>query len=114
MFNVALLTPILQTLMTSTADQLAEDAELIKRHGKYTGAELLQALTFGFLKRRDAPLEDLAQPLGVSRQALDQRLDQSTTADFCRRCRGERCTWPTSASPTSSGSRPRRTEGCTP
>jgi Transposase DDE domain len=86
MFNVALLTPILQTLMTATADQLAEEAELLQRRGKYTGAELLQALTFGFLKRRDAPLEDLAQPLGISRQALDQRLDQSTTADFCRRC----------------------------
>jgi hypothetical protein len=28
----------------------------------------------------------LAQPLGVSRQALDKRLEKGSTADFCRRC----------------------------
>jgi hypothetical protein len=86
MFNVAMLTPILQTLMTTTADELAKEAEFIRRRGKYTGAQFLQALTFGLLKRNNAPLEDLAQPLGVSRQALDQRLDQRCTADFCRLC----------------------------
>src|SRR5439155_6183264 len=42
--------------------------------------------TFGFLKRQGAPLEDLAQPLGISRQALDERLEKPTTADFCRLC----------------------------
>jgi Transposase DDE domain len=42
-------------------------------------------MTFGFLKRKRAPLEDLAQPLGVSRQALHKRLDKPKTADFCRR-----------------------------
>jgi hypothetical protein len=86
MFNVALLTPILHTLMTSTADELAKEAHFFQRRGKYTGADFLQALTFGFLKRRNAPLEALAQPLGISRQALDKRLDKSTTTDFCRLC----------------------------
>jgi hypothetical protein len=86
MFKVAMLTPILQTLMTTTADELAEQAEFIRRRGKYSGAQFLQALTFGFLKRRGAPLEALAQPLGISRQALDKRLDKSTTAAFCRLC----------------------------
>jgi hypothetical protein len=86
MFNVAMLSPILSTLMTTTAEELAREAKFLKRRGKFTGAAFLQALTFGFLKRRNAPLEDLAQPLGVSRQALDQRLEQEQTADFCRRC----------------------------
>ena len=57
LFNVAMLTPILQTLMTTKADELAQEAQLIQRRGKYTGAQFLQALTFGFLKRRGAPLE---------------------------------------------------------
>jgi len=86
MYSVVLLTPILQTLMTTTADDLAKQAAFIRRRGKYTPAQFLQALTFGFLKRRGAPLEDLAQPLGISRQALDKRLEKSTTADFCRLC----------------------------
>jgi hypothetical protein len=86
MFSVVLLTPILQTLMTSTPEQLAKEAEFIKKRRKYTPAQFLQALTFGLLKRRNAPLEDLAQPLGISRQALDKRLEKKATADFCRRC----------------------------
>lgn len=84
MFNVALLAPLLQTLMTTTAEQLAQQAQLLQRRRKYTAAQFLQALTFGFLKRANAPLEDLAHPLGISRQALDQRLDQRPTAAFCR------------------------------
>lgn len=86
MRSVVMLAPILQTLMTTKADELAKAAEFYQRRGKYTPAQFLQALTFGFLKRRGAPLEDLAQPLGISRQALDKRLEKSTTADFCRLC----------------------------
>jgi hypothetical protein len=87
MINVAMLAPILQTLMTTTAEELAKEAEFFKRNSsKYIPAQFLRAVTFGFLKRRDAPLEALAQPLGVSRQTLDQRLERKATADFCRRC----------------------------
>src|SRR4051794_26419468 len=85
MFNVATLAPILQMLLTTTADELAKVTQFIKRRGKYTGAEFLQALVLGYLKRRDAPLEDLAEPLGISRQALDQRLDDDRASQFCRR-----------------------------
>jgi Transposase DDE domain len=86
MYSVVALTPILQALMTTRADELAEQAEFIRRRGRYTAAEFLQALTFGFLKRKGAPLEALAQPLGISRQALDKRLDKGTTVAFCRLC----------------------------
>jgi hypothetical protein len=83
MFNVATLAPILQMLFTSTADELARETGFIKRKGKYSGAQFLQAMVFGYLERRDAPLEALAQPLRVSRQALDQRLDGRAAA-LCR------------------------------
>src|SRR5947209_12163704 len=86
MHSVVVLAPILQSLMTTKAEELAEQAKFRQRLGKYTGADFLQALTFGFLKRRNAPLEALAQPLGVSRQALDKRLEKKATADFCRSC----------------------------
>src|SRR3954447_19889850 len=86
MVSVLMLAPILQALMTTKAEELARQAKLFQRRGSYTPADLLQALTFGFLERKDAPLEDLAQPLGISRQALDKRLEKKTTADFCRLC----------------------------
>jgi hypothetical protein len=85
MFTVATLSPILHLLFTSTALQLARAAHFSRRRGPYTAADFLQALTLGFLKRRRCPLEAIAQPLGVSRQAIHKRLDQPTTADFCRR-----------------------------
>jgi DDE family transposase len=85
MFNVAMLAPILQALMTTRADELAKEARFIQRRRGLTGADFLQALAFGFLKRRAAPLEDLAQPLGISRQALHQRLDRPSAPDFFKR-----------------------------
>jgi hypothetical protein len=85
MFNVATLAPILQTLMTTTADDLARQSGFVQRQGRLSGADFLRALTFGFLKRRRAPLEDLAQPLGISKQALDQRLEKPQAPDFFKR-----------------------------
>jgi DDE family transposase len=82
MFNVAILAPILQALMTTEADELARQTRFVQRHRGLTGADFLQALTFGYLKRRRAPLEGLAQPLGVSRQALDQRLGKPSAPEF--------------------------------
>jgi hypothetical protein len=85
MGNVAALAAFLQTLLTTRADELAREAEFLKRRNRrYSPADFLRALTFGFLKRRCAPLEDLAQPLGISRQALHKRLNQPCSADFCR------------------------------
>src|SRR5437773_1645001 len=66
MVNVAMLVPILQARFTTTADQLAREAGFLRRRRGPAGADFLRALTFGYLKRRCAPLEDLAQPLGIS------------------------------------------------
>jgi hypothetical protein len=84
MFNVAALAPILQVLMTSRADELARLTGFVQRRSQagLTGADFLQALTFGSLRRRRPPLEALAQPLGISRQALHLRLDKPQAPAF--------------------------------
>jgi hypothetical protein len=83
MLNVATLAPVLQTLFTDRADQLARDTGFIRRARAFSGAPFLQALVHGLLRRPQAPLEDLALPLGISRQALDQRWTPQA-ARFCR------------------------------
>lgn len=73
--------------MTTTADELAQVTAFVQRQnqGRPTGGDFPQALTFGYLKRRHASLEDLALPRGISRQALDQRLQQRASAEFFKR-----------------------------
>jgi hypothetical protein len=83
MFNVAILAPVLHTLFTTKADELAKQLKFIRRVREFTGGDFLSALAFGYLKRKDAPLEDLAAPLGISRQALDQRFTPACVA-FCK------------------------------
>jgi Transposase DDE domain len=83
MFNVATLAPVLQALFSTKADELARQAHFVQRLRRFSGGDFLSALVFGYLKRKDAPLEDLAAPLGVSRQALDQRFTPQAVA-FCQ------------------------------
>ena len=83
MFSVAALAPILQSLFTTRADELARASGFIRRHRSFTGAEFLQALVLGWHRRPQATLEDLALPLGLSKQALRQRWTASCAA-FCR------------------------------
>jgi hypothetical protein len=88
MVSIATLAPFLQALFTTRADELAAATQFIRRQRAFSGADFLRALTFGYLKRKQAPLEDLAQPLGVSRQALDQRFTPAA-ADFLKRALAE-------------------------
>jgi hypothetical protein len=83
-FNVAALAPVLQSLFTTRADELAQSTGFIRRRRGFTGSEFLEALVLGWHRRPDATLEDLALPLGVSRQALQQRWS-APRADFCSR-----------------------------
>jgi hypothetical protein len=73
----------LHLLFTTRANELARRSGFVRRVRCLTGADFLRALVFGYLKRRTAPLEDLALPLGISRQALDQRFT-AAAARFCR------------------------------
>lgn len=83
MLSVATLAPVLQTLFTTRANELAHAAGFIRRQRGFSGAAFLQTLVFGWLQRPQAPLEHLAASLGVSRQALHQRWTPAA-ATFCR------------------------------
>jgi hypothetical protein len=81
--NLVTLVPALYLLFTARADFLARATGFIRRARAFDGGTFLQALVFGWLRRPRAPLEHLAQGLGISRQALDQRFTPAAVA-FCR------------------------------
>src|SRR5215207_2091699 len=84
MSSVAKLAIVMNTLFCATAEELGRASGLFLRVRKLVASDFLKALVLGFLKRKDAPLEDLAHPLPVSRQSLHQRLDRPEAARFCR------------------------------
>lgn len=84
MSSIAKLALLIDTLFTATAKELGRASGLFVRIRILHPEDFLKALVLGFLKRKDAPLEDLVQPLEVSRQALHQRLDCPEAPEFCR------------------------------
>jgi hypothetical protein len=75
----------LQSVFTSTADLAARATRFRQRQSKLTGSVFVQALTFGWLNKPEATLEDLAQTaasLGVtiSPQGLDNRFGPRAAA----------------------------------
>lgn len=78
MTSIADLCPILQTLLSTTADAAAADTGFVQRKRKLTGAAFVQLLVFGLLGTPEATLEALVQAaadvaVGVSAQAIDLR-----------------------------------------
>jgi hypothetical protein len=65
----------LQTLFTTEADQAAKESGMIRRQRKISGAGFVQTLVFGWLDDPTTTIEDLGDELGISKQGLDQRLD---------------------------------------
>jgi len=68
----------MQTVLTSKADAAAQKTKFVQRESKLTGAKFTQTLTFGWLAKPEASLEELTQTaaaLGVeiSPQGLDYR-----------------------------------------
>jgi Transposase DDE domain len=68
----------LQTLFTTTADDLARRSGFVERSSKLTGALFAQALVFGWLANPDASLPQLAAAaalagVSITPQGLDQR-----------------------------------------
>jgi Transposase DDE domain len=79
---------ILQTLFTTTANQLALETKFIKRKRTLSGSSFAQTLVLGWLNRPAATLSDLAQCTArcrtpVKPQSLNQRFTQSSV-DFMR------------------------------
>lgn len=86
MTTITQLATTLQTLLTATAELVAEEVGLIQRARQLTGASLAQTLVFGWLDNPQATLDDLAATAAlcgtpVTSQALDQRFTE-TTATF--------------------------------
>lgn len=78
MLSVSEVATALQTVLTTTADDLARSTGWVKRRRKFSGATLCQTLVLGWLAHPQATLEQLMQmaaACGVTAtpQALDQR-----------------------------------------
>lgn len=67
------LAAILQTLLTTVADQAAKDSGFVQRVRKITGAGFVQALVLEWMADPQAKHEDLAAHLGVTNQSLQER-----------------------------------------
>jgi hypothetical protein len=78
-------TRALQSVFTSTADLAARQTRFRQRESKLTGSVFVQTLTFGWLNKPEATLEDLAQAAGslgvpISPQGVDQRFTPEAAA----------------------------------
>jgi hypothetical protein len=78
MTTIAHLQPILQTLFTTTANDMARQTGFIQRQRKLTGAHFLQATVFGWLQHGSATRQQLYQSLcltgaTLTAQAFEQR-----------------------------------------
>src|SRR5438105_1169315 len=83
--KVTALAAVLQVLFTTRADELARATGFLRRVRAFDGPAFLQAMALGWLRRPGATLEVLAGPLGISRQALQQRWTAAAAA-FGRAC----------------------------
>ncbi len=92
MTSIAGLAQALQTLFTTTADDLARETGFVQRRRKLTGGVFAQAVVFGWLQFPAARLRQLQQSAAtagaaVSPQAIAQRCTQQA-ATFLERLLG--------------------------
>jgi hypothetical protein len=80
MLNVTTLAAALQTLFTTTADQLARATRFIQRQRNFGGDQFAQVLVFEWARDPHATQETLADKLELTPQALSQRLDDTAWA----------------------------------
>jgi hypothetical protein len=73
--SVASLAAALQTLLTDVAETAARASGFIRRRRKITGAGFVRSLVLGWMADPDAKIEDLAAPLGVADQSLQERFN---------------------------------------
>lgn len=66
--------PVLQAIFGKVADDKARKCGFIQRQRGFSGAQFVRALVFGWLARPKASIESLAETLGISGSALQQRL----------------------------------------
>jgi len=73
----------LQAIFGSVSDEAARACGFIKRKRRFSGAEFVRTLVFGWLGRPGASIENLAEKLGISGSALQQRLTREAS-EFLR------------------------------
>jgi hypothetical protein len=73
--SVQSLAAALHTLLTDVAEKAATASGLIRRRRKLTGAGFVQSLVLGWMADPHAKLEDLAAPLGIADQSLQERFN---------------------------------------
>jgi hypothetical protein len=78
-------TDALASVLTTTADDAARETGFVQRRSKLMGAGFVQTLTFGWLAKPEATLEDLAQTaaargISITPQGLDQRFTRRGAA----------------------------------
>jgi DDE family transposase len=73
--SVPSLAAALQTLLTDVAEKAAAASGFIRRRRKITGAGFVQSLVLGWMADPKAKIEDLAAPLGVTDQSLQERFN---------------------------------------
>jgi len=73
--SVQSLAAALQTLLTDVADEAAKDSGFVRRVRKLTGAGFVQSVVLGWMADPKAKLEDLAAPLGIADQSLQERFN---------------------------------------
>lgn len=73
----------LQAIFGSVSDELGRTSGFIKRARAFSGAEFARALVFGWLGRARASVESLADRLGITGSALQQRLTREAS-EFLR------------------------------
>lgn len=74
---------VLQGIFGQFADMTARTSGFIQRERGFSGSEFLRVLTFGWLAHPRSPLEPLADELGISTSALQQRMTEPAS-EFLR------------------------------
>jgi hypothetical protein len=69
----------LQVIFGCVSDEAARTSGFIKRERGFSGSEFVRTLVFGWLGRPGAPIESLAERLGISGSALQQRLTREAS-----------------------------------
>jgi DDE family transposase len=82
--SVTALAADLQTLLTDDAETAARESGFLRRARKLTGAGFVQSLVLGWMADPAARQQDLAAPLGIAAQSLQQRLN-ARAVDCLRR-----------------------------
>src|SRR5215471_11591423 len=80
MMSVSQVEQTLKHILEERANILARETGCIKRHRKFSGADLLQTLVFGWLGHPDASLETLASMAAIRQvQVTDTALHKRFT-----------------------------------